>query len=144
MKNAGVIGPEAPSVRITSRAEFVEKLGAATPRLLCALIHKFDVADLNRCLTETDHPFGDRRSREPRPGNVEAVERALATHHQLSQDDVRRAIWSNLSRLVRNVGCGRLLPTRVRTLLATLPPAQPKARQHGGKRAVVVDVLCAR
>jgi type I restriction enzyme, R subunit len=46
MKNAGVIGPESPSPRITSRAEFVEKLGAAMPRLLCALIHKFDVADL--------------------------------------------------------------------------------------------------
>ncbi len=47
MKNAGVIGPESPSPRITSRAEFVEKLGAATPRLLCALIHKFDPADLS-------------------------------------------------------------------------------------------------
>ena len=35
MKNAGVIGAESPSPRITSRAEFVEKLGAATPRLLC-------------------------------------------------------------------------------------------------------------
>ncbi len=46
MKNAGVIGAESPSPRITSRAEFVEKLGTATPRLLCALIHKFDVADL--------------------------------------------------------------------------------------------------
>ena len=46
MKNAGVIGAESPSLHITSRAEFVEKLGAATPRLLCALIHKFDVADL--------------------------------------------------------------------------------------------------
>ncbi len=46
MKNAGVIGAESPSPRITSRAEFVEKLGATTPRLLCALIHKFDVADL--------------------------------------------------------------------------------------------------
>src|SRR5712692_9020275 len=46
MKNAGVIGAESPSPRITSRAEFLEKLGAATPRLLCALIHKFDVADL--------------------------------------------------------------------------------------------------
>jgi type I restriction enzyme, R subunit len=46
MKNAGVIGAESKSPRITSRAEFVEKLGAATPRLLCALIHKFDVADL--------------------------------------------------------------------------------------------------
>ena len=46
MRNVGVIGAESPSPRITSRAEFVEKLGAATPRLLCALIHKFDPADL--------------------------------------------------------------------------------------------------
>jgi len=46
MKNAGVIGAESPSPRITSRAEFVEKLRSPTPRLLCALIHKFDVADL--------------------------------------------------------------------------------------------------
>lgn len=46
MKNAGVIGPESPSPRITSRAEFVQKLGSATPRLLCALIHKIDPADL--------------------------------------------------------------------------------------------------
>lgn len=46
MKNAGVIGTESPSARVTSRAEFVDKLGATTPRLLCALIHKFDVADL--------------------------------------------------------------------------------------------------
>ena len=47
MKNAGVIGPESPSPRITSRAEFVEKLGTRTPRLLCALLHKFDASDLN-------------------------------------------------------------------------------------------------
>jgi type I restriction enzyme R subunit len=46
MKNAGVIGAESPSPRITSRAEFVEKLRSPTSRLLCALIHKFDVADL--------------------------------------------------------------------------------------------------
>jgi len=46
MKNSGVIGAESPSPRITSRADFVQKLGATTPRLLCALIHKFDVADL--------------------------------------------------------------------------------------------------
>ena len=47
MKNAGVIGPEAPLPRITSRAEFVEKLGASAPRLLCALVHKFDSTDLS-------------------------------------------------------------------------------------------------
>lgn len=46
MRNAGVIGAESASPRITSRADFVQKLGATTPRLLCALIHKFDAADL--------------------------------------------------------------------------------------------------
>ncbi len=42
MKNAGVIAPDAASPRIASRAEFVMKLGAASPRLLCALLHKFE------------------------------------------------------------------------------------------------------
>jgi type I restriction enzyme R subunit len=46
MRNAGVIGENSPSPRITSRADFVTKLGATTTRLMCALIHKFDVADL--------------------------------------------------------------------------------------------------
>ena len=46
MKNARVIGESSPSPRVTSRAEFVAKLGATMPRLLCALIHKFDPADL--------------------------------------------------------------------------------------------------
>ncbi len=46
MRNAGVIGTDSPSLRITSRARFVEKLAATTPRLLCALVHKFDPEDL--------------------------------------------------------------------------------------------------
>ena len=46
MINAGVVGPDAASPRITTQAQFVQKLGATTPRLLCALIHKFDTADL--------------------------------------------------------------------------------------------------
>ena len=46
MKNAGVIGGNSPSPRITSRAEFVTKVGDTMPRLLCALIHKFDPSDL--------------------------------------------------------------------------------------------------
>ena len=46
MRNAVVIGEDGPSPRITSRAQFVEKLGTTTPRLLCALVHKFDTADL--------------------------------------------------------------------------------------------------
>lgn len=46
MRNAGVVGENSPSPRITSRSDFVQKLGATTPRLLCALIHKFDASDL--------------------------------------------------------------------------------------------------
>ena len=46
MRNAGVIGENSPSPSIENRAEFVAKLGAASPRLLCALLHKFDPADL--------------------------------------------------------------------------------------------------
>ena len=46
MKNAAVIGVDSLSPRIQNRAEFVAKLSAPSPRLLCALIHKFDPADL--------------------------------------------------------------------------------------------------
>lgn len=46
MRNAGVIGTHEPSPRIQSRRELVEKLGTASPRLMCALIHKIDVSDL--------------------------------------------------------------------------------------------------
>lgn len=46
MKNAGVVPEDSPSPRILNRAEFVAKLSATTPRLLCALIHKFDPSDL--------------------------------------------------------------------------------------------------
>ncbi len=46
MKNAGVISADAASPRVESRAEFVQKLGATSPRLLCALIHKFEPTDL--------------------------------------------------------------------------------------------------
>ena len=47
MKNAAVIGANSPSPRITSRNELVYKLGQPEPRLLCALVHKFDAADLH-------------------------------------------------------------------------------------------------
>jgi type I restriction enzyme R subunit len=46
MRNAGVIGENEPSPRIQSRRELLEKLGAHKPRLMCALIHKIDVRDL--------------------------------------------------------------------------------------------------
>ena len=46
MRNAGVIGESEPSPRILSRRELVDKLGTHKPRLMCALIHKIDVKDL--------------------------------------------------------------------------------------------------
>jgi len=46
MRNAGIVGEESPSLRITSRSELVQKLTDTTPRVLCALIHKFDPDDL--------------------------------------------------------------------------------------------------
>ncbi len=46
MRNAGVIGEDAASPRITSRAEFKDRLGSVAGRLMCALIHKFE-PDLN-------------------------------------------------------------------------------------------------
>jgi type I restriction enzyme R subunit len=46
MRNAGVIPETAPSPRITTRAKFIEALTAPTPRLLCALVHKFETTDL--------------------------------------------------------------------------------------------------
>ena len=46
MRNAGVIPETAPSPRITSRAKFIESIAATSPRLLCALVHKFDTTDL--------------------------------------------------------------------------------------------------
>jgi type I restriction enzyme R subunit len=42
MQSSGVGGVESGATRVTSRASFVSKLGAPNPRLICALIHKFD------------------------------------------------------------------------------------------------------
>lgn len=47
MRNAGVVGEDDPSPRVTSRNEFVSWLGSPLPRLICALIHKFDSTDLS-------------------------------------------------------------------------------------------------
>lgn len=74
---------------------------------------------LSRILTETDHPFGDRGSPPPRqPGAVGDVEAALAGIHGIPITAVRQRVWSNLVRLVDEVGANDLLPTPVRRMLA--------------------------
>jgi len=76
---------------------------------------------LDRVLTETDHPFGDRSGgRTRRPGNVLRVEQAIAHLHQLDNDGVRQAMWRNLANLVHETKCGALLPRPVRVTLAAL------------------------
>ena len=72
----------------------------------------------DRLLTETDHPFGDRRSRLRRPGHVDDVEQALARQHDMSPSDVRRLMWSNLRLLVSTTGCSSMLPPDTRVVLA--------------------------
>jgi type I restriction enzyme R subunit len=47
MKNAGVIPEDQKNARITNRAGLVTWLSATSPRLMCALVHKFDPADLD-------------------------------------------------------------------------------------------------
>lgn len=80
-----------------------------------------NLVPLERLLTETDHPFGDRRSRPHRPGNVEFVEAAITRHHALSPQDGRRQMWMNLATLVHETRCGRLVPAAIRRRLATVP-----------------------
>jgi len=46
MRNAGVVPETEKAARITSRAQLVTQLAVATPRLLCALVHKFDTTGL--------------------------------------------------------------------------------------------------
>lgn len=71
----------------------------------------FRAVPKDRLLTETDHPFGDRRESSPRrPGNIGLVERRLAESLGHRPDDVRRLVWQNLSRLATDVGVHDLLP----------------------------------
>lgn len=73
---------------------------------------------LDRLLTETDHPYGDRSGPEPhRPGNVLPVEHAIARLQGLAPDAVRQLMWRNFDRLVRETGCGHLLNRRIRSYL---------------------------
>ena len=47
MRSTGVIPQDAPSPRITSRRELVEKLASPQQRLMCALLHKINPSDLS-------------------------------------------------------------------------------------------------
>lgn len=74
---------------------------------------------LDRILTETDHPDGNRRSSRPhQPGNVSEVEKSLGRRHGLSPSQFRAQCWRNLRELTTTAGCEKLLPGKVQALLA--------------------------
>lgn len=76
---------------------------------------------LDRILTETDHPFGDRGvPGDRRPGLVTSVEQALAQLHSMSPLAVRMQLWRNLRTLSGEASVGALLPTVIRRHLAAV------------------------
>ena len=78
----------------------------------------FSRIPLDRLITETDHPFGDRRNRaSARPGNVASAERAIASEYGLDAAAVRTQMWSNMADLVGEAGCASLLPRPIRLQL---------------------------
>ncbi len=79
---------------------------------------------IDRLMTETDHPFGDRRGQPPhRPGRVEDVEAAIGRLRGASPRETRIRMWQNLGGLVRETGCSALLPRTVRSRLASVMPS---------------------
>ena len=77
-----------------------------------------ELIPLDRLLTETDHPFGDRCcGKNARPGFVANVEEALARQHGISALALRATVWANLARIVSQTGCAQFLPRAVRRQL---------------------------
>jgi TatD DNase family protein len=73
---------------------------------------------IDRILTETDHPDGDRWSTQPKqPGNVTKVEAELARRLEITAADLRRASWKNLRELTESTRTQELLPPRVRAIV---------------------------
>lgn len=81
--------------------------------------HDVSLIPIERILTETDHPSGDRTSTSPRqPGSVDDVEQALARIYSVDVQVVRGHVWTNLARLVGETNVEYLLPTAVRRMIA--------------------------
>lgn len=76
---------------------------------------------IDRLLTETDHPSGDRSAPAPRqPGAVLDVESELAKLHEVSPAKMRLRIWRTFDELVRATETASFLPTPINRMLSTL------------------------
>lgn len=74
---------------------------------------------LDRLLTETDHPAGNRggRGRPHQPGWTLDVEECLAGMHGISTEELRLVLWRNLSSVARKTDIEGLFPDPVRRML---------------------------
>jgi TatD DNase family protein len=73
---------------------------------------------LERVLTETDHPFGNRGDRPKLPGRMTTVEDGLAKQWNLDVASVRRAVWRNLLEAANQTSTLERLPANFqRTML---------------------------
>lgn len=76
---------------------------------------------IDRLLTETDHPFGDRKTgKQRRPGLVTNVELAIAETHNLPSEAVRPQLWRNFRMLCGSAQVGNLLPREIQRHLASV------------------------
>lgn len=74
---------------------------------------------IDRLLTETDHPSGNRKALAPRqPGAVSDVEAALADIYRSASTAIRGQIWTNFVRLIEEVAVEALLPPPVQRMVA--------------------------
>ncbi len=74
-----------------------------------------------RILTETDHPFGDRREAKPRrPGHVDTVEACLSRHWDLNVEEVRRRVWANLLQIATETATIESLPAAFQSAFLTV------------------------
>lgn len=71
----------------------------------------------HRLLTETDHPYGDRRTRGAKPGRVSEVEQNLAGLRGIESRVQRIEVWANFANLVDAAGVEATLPSEWRTTL---------------------------
>jgi|GEM_PF-579370 DNAse (tatD family) len=87
--------------------------------------HDVSLIPIERILTETDHPSGDRVSSKPRqPGAVADVEEALARVYRTTAGFIRQQIWRNFARLVNETSTSALLPLPIQRMVAAAAPQE--------------------
>jgi Tat protein secretion system quality control protein TatD with DNase activity len=82
-----------------------------------------------RILVETDHGRADPPAAIP--CRIEWVEHLLAQQLGSSVGEVRRLVWENLARIIRDTGTERLLPPSPGTLLRAGSDGQERSGRDG-------------